>query len=79
MNRKLLRNKSFWICIILFDLGFLFYGFLMKSWFWSLLSLIIVMLVKYFSYDLLFKKFDDKWDKKHKIYLEKKRRYQKNV
>lgn len=79
MNRKLIKNKSFWIIIILIDLGFLSYGFLTKSWFLSLLSLFIVMLVKHFSYDLLFKQFDEEWNQKHKTYLEKKRRYQKNV
>lgn len=78
MNKTLFQQKIFWISVILFDMGLLIYGFLAKNWFLSLLTLIVVFVVKRFGYDVLFKKYDEEWDKKRQEYLEKKRGYQKN-
>lgn len=78
MNKMLFQQKIFWISVILFDMGLLIYGFLAKNWFLSLLTLIVVFVVKRFGYDVLFKKYDEEWDKKRQEYLEKKRGYQKN-
>lgn len=78
MNKTLFQQKVFWIAVILFDMCLLIYGFLAKNWFLSLLTLIVVFVIKRFGYDVLFKTYDEEWDKKHQEYLEKKRGYQKN-
>ena len=78
MNKTIVQKKLFWITVILFDMGLLIYGFLANDWFLSLLALVLVLVIKRYGYDLLFKKYDEEWDQKHQEYVEKKRRYQKN-
>lgn len=78
MNKTLAQQKLFWIAVILFDSGLLIYGFLAKNWVLSFLALVIVIAIKQYGYDLLFKQYDEDWDRKRQEYLEKKRRHQKN-
>lgn len=78
MNKNITQQNLFWIAVILFDLGLLIFGFLIKSWILSLLALTIILVVKRYGYNLLFRKYDDDWDYKRQEYLEKKRRHLKN-
>ncbi|MDN6146566.1 MAG: hypothetical protein L0J02_10315 [Tetragenococcus koreensis] len=65
-------RKFCWIMVIILDLVLFTYGFIYKNWILSIIALWLILIVRLFAYDLLFKKFDEKWDKKHKNYKKKK-------
>ncbi len=67
------RRKFRWIMVLILDLVLFIYGFIYKNWILSTIALGIILIVRLFAYDLLFKKFDEKWDKKHKNYKKRKK------
>lgn len=67
------RRKFRWIMVLILDLVLFIYGFIYKNWILSIIALGIILIVRLFAYDLLFKKFDEKWDKKHKNYKKRKK------
>jgi len=79
MNKASRRQKLFWVSAIVGNMVLWGYSFLEKNGCLSLLALVLVLFIKRYGYDLLFKKYDEKWDQKHQEFIEKKRRYQKNV
>lgn len=68
----MIKRKIGWIILVILDVGLLIYGFIYKNWFLSLLALGVIIIVRIFAYDLLFKSFDEKWDKRRKDYIKKK-------
>ncbi|BAK95406.1 hypothetical protein TEHAL1_19040 [Tetragenococcus halophilus] len=66
-------RKFCWIMVIILDLVLFTYGFIYKNWILSIIALGLILIVRLFAYDLLFKKFDEKWDKKHKNYKKRKK------
>lgn len=67
------KRKICWIILVILDVGLFICGFIYKSWVLSLLALGVILIVRTFAYDLLFKDFDKKWDKKYKIMTEKRK------
>ncbi|WP_440895252.1 hypothetical protein ACS127_11855 [Amphibacillus sp. Q70] len=70
-------RKTLWIILLLIDSALLIYSFISKSWWLSVLSLVIVLVIKHFSYDLLFKKFDEAWDKRHEELKSRREQFSK--
>ncbi|GAA3010063.1 hypothetical protein GCM10019998_02720 [Tetragenococcus solitarius] len=68
------KGKICWTILVLLDAVLLLCGFIYKNWVLSLMALGLILMVRIFAYDLLFKSFDEKWDKKRKDYVRKERR-----
>lgn len=60
-----MKKKWFWRSLIVINILLLFYSFMTKNWLLSIATLILVLIIKHYAYDLLFKKFDDEWDQRH--------------
>jgi len=65
-------RKFCWIIVIILDVVLFIYAFIYKDWILSIIALGLILIVRLFAYDLLFKNFDEKWDKKHRNYKKKK-------
>lgn len=49
-------RKFCWIMVIILDLVLFTYGFIYKNWILSIIALGLILIVRLFAYDLLFKK-----------------------
>ncbi|AYW46635.1 hypothetical protein LQF61_03485 [Tetragenococcus koreensis] len=66
------KRAFYWKILIVLDVGLFLYGFIYKNWVLSLVALGLILMVRIFAYDLLFKSFDEKWDERHRNYTKKK-------
>ncbi len=71
--KSIKQNKLFWSLMILANGGLLVYAFIAKSMLVSIISLCLLFIIKHFSYDLLFKDFDERWDRKSKEFKKRRR------